>query len=362
MHDLRLAATDDEKQSIYRFRYRVFSEHLGRRDLYGVDHTREVVCDPLDGSSRHFYFGDFCAPIVSVSLSPLDGAEVSRNLSEFLDLDHLRAAVDARRLVLANWLLADPSHASSALVASLLGAIYDQLLRDDVDLLVTFCRPGLVAFYERLGLEQYSYARDLEGVGLRCPLLLVLRDGARLKAIRSPFLRILLRNGGQERADETRLRLEPIIDMFQASQVLVHDELWTDDGVRFVERPVPKLFDGIGDDSIRHIMKMASVITCRAGEVITREGETSDDMFLVVSGSFRGERVDGGGTRHLGEGDLFGEVEHLSGRPRSEGVVAASQGHVAALKAERLFQWMQLNPEPGVRLAINLARHLSGRL
>lgn len=362
MDDLRVATTEEEREGIYRFRYRVFAQHLGRSDLNGLDHARQTLSDPLDRCSQHFYYGEPCAPVASVTFSPLDTAEVSNRLSSFLDLERLRQAVAAERMGLVNWLLVDPAQSNAVLVHGLLAAAYEQLLRDGFELLLTFCRPGLVSFYESLGLEQYTYAGDLEGIGLRCPLMLVMRDGARLKALRSPLLRILLRNGGREEAGETRLLLEPIVDMFQARQILVNDELWIESGITFVERPLPRLFDGIPEDSIRQVMKMASVITCQAGEVITREGETSDDMFLIVSGSFRAERSRHDDARLLGQGDLFGEVEHLSGRSRAESVVAATQGHVAALKAERLFQWMQRYPEGGVRVAVNLARLLAARL
>lgn len=362
MEELRTAGTDDERQSIYRFRYRVFAQHLGRLDLDGLDHANRTLADPLDPSSRHFYYGEPGAPVASITFSPVAGVDVPRELSAFLDLERLGEAVDARRTGLVNWLLVDPAQSNATLVHSLLAAAYEQLLRDGFDLLLTFCRPGLVSFYEGIGLEQYTFASDLHGIGLRCPLMLVMRDGARLRALRSPLLRILLRNGGEERADQTRLALEPIVDMFQASQILVNDELWIESGITFVERPLPRLFDGIAEDGMRQIMRMASVISCRPGEVITREGETSDDMFLIVSGTFAATRSDHAGIRQLGQGDLFGELEHLSGRTRSENVVAETQGHVAALKAERLFQWMQRNPEAGVRVAVNLARLLAGRI
>jgi CRP-like cAMP-binding protein len=152
------------------------------------------------------------------------------------------------------------------------------------------------------------------------------------------------------------------VDLFQASQLLVNDELWIEGGIKFIDRPVPKLFDGIGEDSIRQIMKLASVISCQTGELITRKGETSDDMYLIVSGTFEACTHDTGERHHLGPGDLFGEVEHLSKTPRREDVRSASPGHVAALKADRIFHWMETNPEPGVRVAVNLAKLLAGRL
>lgn len=362
MKQVREAQSARERQSIYQFRYRVFAEHLGRDDLDGLDHESRVLSDGLDPISTHFYFGEFGAPVAAVTMSPLADADLPEELSQFLAISRLRQAVDIQRMHLVNWLLVDPDQSGASLVPMLLTTCYEQLLGGDTELLLTFCRPGLVAFYERLGLEQYGYATQLKGVGLRCPLMLVLRDDARLRAVRSPLLRILTRSRREDKAGVTRVRLEPVIDLFQASQILVNDDLWLETGHSFIERPVPKLFDGIGEDSIRHVMKLASVISCKSGEAITREGETSDDMYVVVSGTFEAHRADADQFRTLGPGDLFGEIEHLSGVSRIETVRSTSVGHIAALKSERIFQWMEKNPEPGVRMALNLAKLLAARI
>ncbi len=362
MHELRRAGSEVEKLGIYQFRYKVFAEHLGRDDLEGLDHQRRVLSDVLDQTSEHFYVGEPGSPIAAVTVSPLDTGDVSAELSRFLQIDRLGEAVDVRRMRLVNWLLVDPAHAGSPLVPMLLSSCYELLLGADVDLLLSFCRPGLVAFYERFGLEQYSYATQLKGIGLRCPLMLVLRDGDRLRAVRSPLLRILIKSRYEARPCDTRLRLEPIVDLFQASQILANDELWIETGVRFIERPVPRLFDGLDEPSIRQVLKLASVISCQPGEVMTRRSETSDDMFLIVAGNFETFEAGSGPHRQLGPGDLFGEIEHLAGTPRTESIKSVSAGHVAALKGEAIFRWMEKNPEPGVRLATNLARLLAGRI
>lgn len=362
MKQVRQAHSVEERQRIYQFRYRVFAEHLGRGDLDGLDHESRVLSDTLDPISTHFYFGEFGAPVAAVTMSPLANADLPEELSQFLAINRLKEAVDPQRMRMVNWLLVDPDQSGASLVPMLLSTCYEQLLDGDTELLLTFCRPGLVAFYERLGLEQYGYATQLKGVGLRCPLMLVLRDDSRLRAVRSPLLRILMRSGREDKASVTRVRLEPVVDLFQASQILVNDNLWLETGHSFIERPVPKLFDGIGEESIRHVMKLASVISCKSGEAITCEGETSDDMYLVVSGTFEARRANAGQTRSLGPGDLFGEIEHLSSMPRSETVQSTSPGHIAALKSERIFQWMEKNPESGVRMAVNLAKLLAARI
>lgn len=362
MTTIHQAEDEQARESIYRFRYRVFSGHLGRKDLDGADQERQIIKDEFDDTAKHFYLGEPNNPIAALTASSLAGNRLSEELSHFLEISRLEQATSLDKMLLANWLLVEPAHAGTLIVNDLLMATYDLALANDISIVLTFCRPGLVSFYQRLGFEQYTHAKPLKGIGLRCPLLLVVRDGARLSACRSPLYRIFRRKGGDDRPDEVRLRLEPLIDLFQASQILANDELWLDSDTAFVSRARPRLFDGLQEDHVRQIMKLASVISCTPGETITRQGETSDDMFLIVSGNFEACTPGTPARRQLGEGDLFGELEHLSLKPRNEEVSAGSAGHVAALKADALFHWMRKNPEPGVTLAVNLARLLAQRI
>lgn len=361
MQSIHQATDEQSRDSIYRFRYRVFADHLGRRDLDGADHEHQTIRDELDETALHFYCGEPNQPIAALTASVLANGALPDELQDFLEISKLAEATSLDRMLFTNWLLVEPAHAGSLIVNDLLMAAYDWALTNDIALVVTFCRPGLVSFYQRLGFEQYTHAKPLKGIGLRCPLLLVVRDGARLTACRSPLNRIFRRHGGDDRPDDVRLRLEPLIDMFQASQILANDELWMDSATVLVSRARPRLFDSLGEEHVRQIMKLTSVISCKPGEVVTRQGETSDDMFLIVSGSFEAS-APGTPGRALGEGDLFGELEHLSLKPRSENVSALGAGHIAAFKAEALFHWMRRNPEPGVTLAVNLARLLAARL
>jgi hypothetical protein len=362
MSQVRQARSAEEIHSIYQFRYRVFAEHLGRGDLDGLDHEGRVLSDAMDLTSTHFYIGEVGAPVAAVTMSPLADSDLTGELSKFLSINRLMEAVDIKMMYMVNWLLVDPSKSGASLVPTLLGTCYEKILDSNMELLLTFCRPGLVSFYERLGLEQYKYATQLKGIGLRCPLMLIMKDEYQLRTVRSPLLRILKRSGRQDRAGITRSKLEPIIDRFQASQILVNDDLWLQSSLSYLEHRVPKIFDGIGEDSISYVMKLASVISCEAGELITRTGETSDDIYLIVSGTFDVSQEGAGHVRSLGPGDVFGEIEPFSRRPRNETVRSTSSGHIAALKADLIIQWMQNNPDPGVKMAINLAKLLASRL
>jgi hypothetical protein len=358
----RVAKDPEETEAIYKLRYSVFAENLGRSDLEGLDHERKFLIDPLDVSSAHYYFGDVNEPLAAISVAPISEQTMPNTLYDFLGVERLSQAVPIERIKFANWLVVTPEFAGSSVVTKLLSACYEGMWLDGVDLLLTYCRPGQVSFNERMGFEQYAHSANLDGFGLRCPLMLVIRDGTMLRSCRSPMYRIFKKYETVEHPDETRLRLEPIVDMFQASQILVNDELWMENAIDPHNQKVPVLFAGISEEHIRQVLALSSVITVKPGEVIVRQGETSDDMFVIVAGSFSARDQITGTGRSLQQGDIFGELEHLSGASRHEEVVALTNGHIAALKSWRLFDWMRRNPEPGVALSINLARLLAARL
>jgi CRP-like cAMP-binding protein len=72
----------------------------------------------------------------------------------------------------------------------------------------------------------------------------------------------------------------------------------------------------------------------KAGDVLVREGQRSDGLFVVVSGRYdvvRGEGPGAARVAQLREGDLFGEMSCLSKRPAGASVVALQRGIVLRL-------------------------------
>src|SRR5207245_10899325 len=82
------------------------------------------------------------------------------------------------------------------------------------------------------------------------------------------------------------------------------------------------LFQPRGGERLRHLTQGATERAYPAGHVIVSEGEFDDRVFVILSGRVRvveamadamTEAVLGG----LGEGEIFGELSTLTGRPRS---------------------------------------------
>ncbi len=99
-------------------------------------------------------------------------------------------------------------------------------------------------------------------------------------------------------------------------------------------RLVP-LFAGLGRHELEEIERLVDEIDVPAGKVLTTQGRSGAEFFVIVSGSARVER-DGVIVRTLGDGDFLGEIALIDGRPRSATVTVETPARLLVL-AHREF-------------------------
>jgi CRP/FNR family transcriptional regulator, cyclic AMP receptor protein len=98
-----------------------------------------------------------------------------------------------------------------------------------------------------------------------------------------------------------------------------------------------------------------------AGEVLFREGERGDDMYVIQSGLVRIAKRVGSGYRSLatlGRGEFIGEMAILNGRPRSATALVLEDARCLVIGAATLEQMLSANTEIALRLVKKLARRL----
>jgi SulP family sulfate permease len=102
------------------------------------------------------------------------------------------------------------------------------------------------------------------------------------------------------------------------------------------------------------------------GEAVFRQGEGSDDIFLIRRGRvkvFVG--LDGGGRLHIAtfaRGDFFGDMAFLDGGVRSADAIAAAPTDLFAISRHKLDEVVAKHPRLGYHLFASLARALAIRL
>lgn len=120
-------------------------------------------------------------------------------------------------------------------------------------------------------------------------------------------------------------------------------------------RPVPKsaLFEKLNDEERQAIVREMEVETHDEGSVVITEGDPGTSMFLIASGEVKVYTRATGGTTNtiylarLGEGDFFGEVSVLTGKPRTATITASQRTELLRLDKAKLDG--VLSTYPGIR-------------
>lgn len=124
-----------------------------------------------------------------------------------------------------------------------------------------------------------------------------------------------------------------------------------------------RLFEGIESDLLNEIAPDVGVVQLGAGEIIFREGDPGDLLYLVGEGSVKISKSGRGGQQEtLGfvqSGSFFGEMALLDGEPHSAMATAAEPTLLGTVDEPTFQHILELAPS---RLHMNFLRSVSERL
>jgi serine/threonine protein phosphatase PrpC/CRP-like cAMP-binding protein len=121
------------------------------------------------------------------------------------------------------------------------------------------------------------------------------------------------------------------------------------------------LFSRLQERELLRVMQVAEVIAYKAGDVVVREGERGDELFIVLSGHVtisRGEAT----LSEAGPGDHFGEMALIRSMPRSATVTATEESELIALRRADFFAILRKEHELAVKLLWQFLGVLADRL
>ena len=125
-------------------------------------------------------------------------------------------------------------------------------------------------------------------------------------------------------------------------------------------RRIP-LFAGLDDAELARLAAVADTVELGAGDVLIREGDAGDALFVVLEGELavtkRSGKVDVP-LAVVGPGEVQGELAVLEGRPRTATVRAVGSATLLRLRRDALLDVLGRQPE----LALSLLRTTAGRL
>lgn len=130
-------------------------------------------------------------------------------------------------------------------------------------------------------------------------------------------------------------------------------------------RDVP-LFQGLSDDALLVIFVAADEHIFRAGEVIVKEGDQGEELFLIGRGKVD-VTINFGTPQettvcNLSSKDFFGEMCVIEPTGRSATVYATETTFIYSIKSSTLNKIYQIWPEHQTTIMSNLSRGLAERV
>lgn len=122
------------------------------------------------------------------------------------------------------------------------------------------------------------------------------------------------------------------------------------------------LFRGLDRDATDALSQSMSSIRLSRGAILFHEGDTGNQLYVVVSGKIKLGRTGSTGRENLlevlGPGQMFGELSVFDPGPRSTTATAVTAAELRCLEHEDLVSWLADYPQVAQGILAQLARRL----
>src|SRR5258708_3697016 len=124
-----------------------------------------------------------------------------------------------------------------------------------------------------------------------------------------------------------------------------------------------RLFEGVDADVVERIAPKIGVVRKEPGDIIFREGEPGDSLYLIAKGSVKiakaAESADQDVLEFVSSGNFFGASAMLAGEPHSTTATAVEPTIIGELGEDTFQEILDLSP---ARLHMNFLRAVTARV
>ncbi len=109
------------------------------------------------------------------------------------------------------------------------------------------------------------------------------------------------------------------------------------------------LFARLQERELLRVMQVAEVLGYEPDQIVVREGDRGDELFIVLAGAVQISRGDAV-LSEIGPGEHFGEMALIRAMPRSATVTAVEKAELIALRRADFFEILRKEHELAVKL------------
>ena len=122
------------------------------------------------------------------------------------------------------------------------------------------------------------------------------------------------------------------------------------------------LFTALDEASAATLRASMTGVKLSRGQVLFKEGDEGDQLFVVVDGKLKLGTTSNGGRENLlsilGPGDMFGELSLFDPGPRTATATAVVDSKLLALANDQVIGWVKEHPQVSLHLLGRLAQSL----
>jgi len=359
------AETDEERTAVFRFRYDIYVDEMGR--YRGVaDHERRLLREPEDDYSRIFYASQRGEVVATSRLTWGGDAPFPKRMIDQFGLAPFLAEVAAEHIAVGERGMIVPRLRGSDLLIRMMRFSGQHFVRPRrIQLIFGACEPHLLTGYLALGHRTYARTNiNSSESGYLIPLIVVVEDVAHLRAIGSPLADDAIDHGADSRIPRCAELIIAEGGAVRSSRVSAGRHFWEEinGALDAFGGATVAAFDGLSEAEVERCLGKSNIIECEAGDRVLKKGGVARNMFVVLSGTL--EARDGDAVVNvLSAGDIFGEMAFLLETPRSLDVYAATDGtRILSLSETTIRKLIHGEPTVAAHLLLNISKMLSLRL
>lgn len=363
MH-IGIAETEEEKRAVYRLRYDVYVEEMGRYQTV-ADHKQRMLYEDCDGHSRISYASIDGEVVATARLTWGGDAPIPQRMIDQYGLAPFLAELPASAIAVGERAMVRPHLRGTDLLLKLMRGGMQFANENRIQLVFGDCEPHLLNLYLGLGQRTYSKTNvNSAEAGYLIPLVLVIEDVAYLRQLNSPLLESMRDFGDDARIPACIQRALAEGSAVMSRSHTTSASYWGEVHSSLSELEANRIsaLDGFTEDEAARCLEKSTIIECQSGDRVLKQGGVARNLFVVLDGTLE---VREGDTVHavLGAGDVFGEMAFLLERPRTRDVYAVTDGvRVLSLSEANLRLMIKSDPAVAAHLLLNISKMLCLRI
>lgn len=359
--------SDGMREALYRFRYRIYAEELGK-ELPGMDHGNRVYQDDLDPVASLLVAVEQQDKRIVGTVRTIIAKDhsLTEMFAENVGVERLIRRLGADRVSYSGAFMVDREFRGKTVASILAMAGFRNEVRAGIAANVIVAELALVHLYYMLGYRPIGRPTRRAGTdGLRVPLVLAIADKAYLTKVESPFRHLLPDDLDDQ--GETAAVLKELYPDFQEPAVtpLEKRALWAALARGTEEERDEDVFGGLSSEVIQGLLSTLTTITLSPGERLYQVGETERGMGVILSGAL-GVTLEETEHPHyvavLRQGQLCGEMAGLVAGGRTASLIALEDSELILLPHNLLEKLEKRDLGAAYKLSRNLNRLLGQRL